>query len=25
MQLCRIAAEVLNCRFKLLINGAELA
>ena len=25
MQLCRLAAEVLNCRFKLLINGAELA
>jgi len=25
MQLCRLAAEVLDCRFKLLINGAELA
>jgi len=25
MQLCRLAAEVLHCRFKLLINGAELA
>src|SRR5262245_19514429 len=25
MQLCRLAAEVLNCKFKLLINGAELA
>jgi metal-dependent HD superfamily phosphatase/phosphodiesterase len=25
MQLCRKAAEVLNCRFKLVINGAELA
>ncbi len=25
MQLCRKAAEVLDCRFKLMINGAELA
>jgi hypothetical protein len=25
MQMCRRAAEVLDCRFKLLINGAELA
>ena len=25
MQMCRKAAEVLNCRFKLTINGAELA
>ena len=25
MQMCRLAAEVLDCRFKLLINGAELA
>ncbi len=25
MQLCRLAAEVLNCKFKLLINGQELA
>ena len=25
MQLCRLAAEVLDCKFKLLINGAELA
>ena len=25
MQLCRLAAEVLDCQFKLLINGAELA
>ena len=25
MQLCRKAAEVLDCRFKLLINGVELA
>jgi uncharacterized protein len=25
MQMCRRAAEVLDCRFKLTINGAELA
>ena len=25
MQMCRKAAEVLDCRFKLTINGAELA
>ena len=25
MQMCRRAAEVLDCRFKLMINGAELA
>lgn len=25
MQMCRKAAEMLNCRFKLVINGAELA
>ncbi|HEY7660196.1 MAG TPA: phosphohydrolase [Actinomycetota bacterium] len=25
MQMCRLAAEVLDCKFKLLINGAELA
>ncbi len=25
MQLCRRAAEALDCRFKLIINGAELA
>jgi uncharacterized protein len=25
MQLCRLAAGVLDCKFKLLINGAELA
>ena len=25
MQMCRRAAEVLDCRFKLLINGVELA
>ena len=25
MQMCRRAAEILDCRFKLLINGAELA
>jgi hypothetical protein len=25
MQMCRLAAEVLGCKFKLLINGAELA
>jgi hypothetical protein len=25
MQMCRRAAEVLDCKFKLMINGAELA
>ncbi|HEX7463511.1 MAG TPA: phosphohydrolase [Actinomycetota bacterium] len=25
MQMCRKAAQVLDCRFKLMINGAELA
>jgi len=25
MQMCRKAAEMLDCRFKLMINGAELA
>ena len=25
MQMCRLAAEVLDCKFKLHINGAELA
>jgi hypothetical protein len=25
MQMCRRAAEVLDCKFKLTINGAELA
>jgi uncharacterized protein len=25
MQLCRLAAEVLDCKFRLLINGVELA
>jgi len=25
MQMCRLAAETLGCRFKLTINGAELA
>ena len=25
MQLCRRAADELGCRFKLVINGAELA
>ena len=25
MQMCRLAAEVLEARFQLVINGAELA
>jgi hypothetical protein len=25
MQMCRHAAETLDCRFRLVINGAELA